>query len=159
MATIYDLDIMIWAAAQLNMQKNRGIQNPARTLHTRTYDLLRAIGRPAGGDHVKAVMAGIGRLQSTVIKTNIRMKDGDAPYQFSWIDSGGGLRKRSLTAPIMNPPPYRSPSPTGFMNGSWKTAEFFPSIPIISPSRAAANVGFIGLSASMPEGPGLPVYR
>ena len=59
MATIYDLDIMIWAAAQLNMQKNRGIQNPARTLHTRTYDLLRAIGRPAGGDHVKAVMAGM----------------------------------------------------------------------------------------------------
>ena len=48
-ATIWDADVMIWAASQLNRMKEQGINDLPRTLRTTYYDLLRAIKRDTGG--------------------------------------------------------------------------------------------------------------
>lgn len=93
MATIWDADILIWAASVLNTQKKQGRNDPDRTLKAHPYELLKAIGRPTGGDHMKALMAAIDRLTSTVIKTNIRAPDGEDHATFTWLDSGA-YRKR-----------------------------------------------------------------
>ena len=43
MATIWDGDILIWAASTLNRMKEQGVNDLPRTLTTTTYDLLRGI--------------------------------------------------------------------------------------------------------------------
>jgi plasmid replication initiation protein len=45
MATIWDADILIWAASVLCDMKNRGINDIPRVLNFQPYDLLKAIGR------------------------------------------------------------------------------------------------------------------
>ena len=49
MATIWDADILIWAASTLNKLKQQGVNDLPRTLTTTPYDLLRAIKRSTGG--------------------------------------------------------------------------------------------------------------
>jgi plasmid replication initiation protein len=48
MATIWDADILIWAASTLNRMKQQGSNDLPRTLTTTPYDLLRAIKRSTG---------------------------------------------------------------------------------------------------------------
>jgi plasmid replication initiation protein len=94
MATIWDADVLIWAASQLNSMKNKGVNDPPRTLHARPYELLKAIGRSSGEDHADLLFAALTRLKSTIIDTNIRPKDGEEKSIFSWIDAGGIKKKR-----------------------------------------------------------------
>src|SRR5471032_2940220 len=49
MATIWDADILIWAASSLNRLKAQGRNDLPRELRTTTYDLLRSIRRDTGG--------------------------------------------------------------------------------------------------------------
>ncbi|MCE2889522.1 MAG: replication initiator protein A, partial [Hyphomonadaceae bacterium] len=49
MASIWDADILIWAASALNRLKQQGVNDLPRTLRTTAYDLLRAIKRDTGG--------------------------------------------------------------------------------------------------------------
>jgi plasmid replication initiation protein len=86
MATIWDADVLIWAASVLNTMKKQGRNDLPRTLRAHPYELLRAIGRGTGGDHMKALIAATDRLKSTIIKTNIRVKDGEDDATFSWLD-------------------------------------------------------------------------
>src|SRR6478752_7331327 len=44
MATIWDADVLIWAASVLNDRRKRGDNSPSRTLHFHPYDLLKTIG-------------------------------------------------------------------------------------------------------------------
>jgi plasmid replication initiation protein len=118
MATIWDADILIWAASQLSSMKNKGVNDLPRTLHTRTYDLLKAIGRGTGGDHAKLLVVGIARLKSMMIETNIGRKDGEEMAIFSWIDAGGGTAYWSVTTM----PGSRSRCRTGSIAACWTTA-------------------------------------
>lgn len=87
MATIWDADILIWAASTLNTMKNAGINDLPRTLSFQAYDLLKTIGRDTGGREYRLLRDGLGRLQSTTIKTNIRPQGRKKERQFSWIES------------------------------------------------------------------------
>src|SRR3954451_13037860 len=49
MPTIWDADLLIWAASTLNDMKKRGMNDVPRSLTARPYELLKAIGRDAGG--------------------------------------------------------------------------------------------------------------
>ena len=49
MPTIWDADLLIWAASTLNDMKKRGLNDIPRRLTTKPYELLKAIGRDAGG--------------------------------------------------------------------------------------------------------------
>jgi plasmid replication initiation protein len=86
-ATIWDADVMIWAASHLNRLKEQGVNDLPRTLRTTTYDLLRAIKRDTGGKSYAELMAALQRLESTTIQTSIRAPKRKDKAQFGWIDA------------------------------------------------------------------------
>lgn len=87
MATIWDADILIWAASTLNALKKTGSNDLPRTLNFQAYDLLKTIGRDTGGREYRLLRDGLSRLQATTIKTNIRPQGRKKERQFSWIES------------------------------------------------------------------------
>jgi plasmid replication initiation protein len=86
MATIWDADILIWAASVINDRRKRGDNDIPRTLSFHPYDLLKTIGRETGRREYRLLREALDRLQSTVIRTNIRVKRGKKQRGFSWID-------------------------------------------------------------------------
>ncbi|CAL4869963.1 MULTISPECIES: replication initiator protein A [Asticcacaulis] len=86
-ATIWDADVMIWAASQLNRMKEQGINDLPRTLRTTSYDLLRAIKRDTGGKSYQELHAALQRLESTTIQTSLRAPKRKDKAQFGWIDA------------------------------------------------------------------------
>ncbi|HEX4181991.1 MAG TPA: replication initiator protein A, partial [Caulobacteraceae bacterium] len=86
MATIWDGDILIWAASALNRLKAEGHNDVPRELKTTAYDLLRSIQRDTGGKGYVELKAALDRLQTTTIFTSIRSKSG-RDRRFSWLDS------------------------------------------------------------------------
>ena len=52
MATIWDADILIWAASALNNLRKRGMNDLPRTLSFQPYDLLKTICRETGGQAI-----------------------------------------------------------------------------------------------------------
>lgn len=74
MATIWDGDILIWAASVLNGLRRAGVNDLPRTLPFQPYDLLKTICRETGGQEYRRLREALGRLQATTIVTNIRVK-------------------------------------------------------------------------------------
>ncbi len=91
MATIWDADILIWAASVMNNLRKQGVNDLPRTLNVQPYDLLKAICRDTGGRQYQLLREGLGRLQSTSVVTNIRVQRGKKHRQFSWIESWSDL--------------------------------------------------------------------
>ena len=87
MATIWDADILIWAASHMNSLRKQGKNDLPRTLTFQPYDLLKTIGRLTGGHQYQLLRESLGRLQATSIVTNIRVPKGKKQRQFSWIES------------------------------------------------------------------------
>jgi plasmid replication initiation protein len=87
MATIWDADILIWAASTLNRMKQQGVNDLSRTLTTTPYDLLRAIKRSTGGRDYQELQAALLRLQTTSITTSIRATKRRQKAGFNWLDS------------------------------------------------------------------------
>jgi len=86
MATIWDADILIWAATALNRMKAQGVNDLPRTLRTTTYDLLRAIKRDTGGKAYGELQAALQRLETTSIRTSLRAPTRRTEAQFGWLD-------------------------------------------------------------------------
>ena len=86
MATIWDADILIWAASTLIEMKGQGQNDLPRTLHFHPYDLLKAIQRDVGGDQYKRLKEALERLKGTVISTNIRGDKKSKRAMFGWLD-------------------------------------------------------------------------
>ncbi|WP_165191662.1 replication initiator protein A [Caulobacter soli] len=86
MATIWDGDILIWAASALNRIKAEGRNDVPRSLKVTAYDLLRSIQRDTGGKGYNDLKAALDRLTTTTIFTSIRAKKG-RDRRFSWLDS------------------------------------------------------------------------
>jgi plasmid replication initiation protein len=96
MATIWDADILIWAASVLCDMKKKGRNDIPRTLHFQPYDLLKTIGRDTGGREYKLLREALTRLQSTTIVTNIRAETGKKKHrQFSWVEGISDLTDES----------------------------------------------------------------
>jgi len=85
-ATIYDLDILIYCASVLMEHKRRGVNDIPQTLGVVPYDMLRTLRRDTGGGEYEGLSNALNRLQSTTVKTNIRTT-GRREHTFSWIDS------------------------------------------------------------------------
>lgn len=86
MATIWDADILIWAASVLCDMKNRGTNDIPRELKFQPHDLLKAIMRSTGGRDYAQLRDSLERLKTTVVTTNMRAKRGQKTTMFSWID-------------------------------------------------------------------------
>jgi plasmid replication initiation protein len=92
MATIWDADILIWAASVICDMKKKGRNDIPRTLKFQPYDLLKMIGRETGGREYKLLDQALRRLQATTIATNIRAERGKKKMrQFSWIEGLAGI--------------------------------------------------------------------
>jgi len=88
MATIWDADVLIWAASILCELKKKRANEIPRTLHFQPYDLLKTIRRDSGGRQYKLLRESLARLQATTIRTNIRAdKARRKERQFGWIES------------------------------------------------------------------------
>ena len=85
LATIWDADILIWAASQLREAKARGIA-PSPTFKVSIYELLRGIDRRTGGDEYQRIVEAFERLSGTLIRTNIRQGKRKKPEGFHWIE-------------------------------------------------------------------------
>ena len=91
MATIWDADILIWAASTLHEMKRSGVNDLPRTLNFQPFDLLRTIHRDTGGREYRLLRDALSRLQSTTIETNIRVGRSKKHRQFAWIEGWADL--------------------------------------------------------------------
>lgn len=85
MATIWDADLLIWAATQLVEAADAG-RATSRFFRFTPYQLLTAIGRGPGQHQYVLLKRALQRLQSTVIATSIRNGQHWRRGQFSWVN-------------------------------------------------------------------------
>jgi plasmid replication initiation protein len=84
-ATIWDCDVLIWAASQLREAKAKG-RPTSPSFRVPLYVLLRGIDRPTGGDEYRRIVEALERLSATLIRTNIRQGKKERPGGFHWIE-------------------------------------------------------------------------
>jgi plasmid replication initiation protein len=85
-ATIWDADVLIWAATQVKEAMDRGIE-PSRTVRFHPHNLLKSIRRPTGGEHYQRLRAALDRLTHTAVRTNIRGQGKKKAASFHWLES------------------------------------------------------------------------
>ncbi|MHA7685492.1 replication initiator protein A [Cupriavidus sp. PET2-C1] len=84
-ATIWDADILIWAASQIVEARDAGLR-PSRLMHATPYEILRFIGRGVSLRDYQRLKAALDRLQSTTVATSIRETSGRRLHRFSWVN-------------------------------------------------------------------------
>jgi len=85
MATIWDADILIWAASQIVEARDAGLPT-SRLMATTPHEILTFIGRGTAAHNYQRLKAALDRLQSTSIATSIRQVEGRRRHRFSWIN-------------------------------------------------------------------------
>ena len=85
MATIWDADVLIWAASQIVEARDAGRQT-SRLMAATPHEILTFTGRSTGRDHYDRLKAALDRLQSTTIATSIRQQHQRRRHRFSWIN-------------------------------------------------------------------------
>jgi len=86
MATIWDADILIWAATQLTEARDRGMET-SPTIRFLPYDLLKAIRRGTSGQDYRDLRSALTRLAGTLVRTNIRATGRRKTAVFHWLES------------------------------------------------------------------------
>jgi plasmid replication initiation protein len=84
-ATIWDADVLIWAASQWIQARDAGLPT-SRLIVTTPYEILRFIGRGTSLRDYQRLKAAFDRLQSTSVATSIRETTGRRLHRFSWIN-------------------------------------------------------------------------
>lgn len=85
MATIWDADILIWAASQIVEARDAGLPT-SRLMVTTPYEILRFVQRGTSLRDYQRLKAALDRLQSTSIATSIRQASGRRLHRFSWVN-------------------------------------------------------------------------
>ena len=85
MATIWDADVLIWAASQIVEARDAGLRS-SRLMAATPYEILKFIGRGIGRRDYDRLKAALDRLQSTTIATSIRQPNERRMHRFSWIN-------------------------------------------------------------------------
>ncbi|MBW4053611.1 MAG: replication initiator protein A [Proteobacteria bacterium] len=84
-ASIWDADVLIWAASQIIEARDAGIAT-SRLLVATPYEILSFIGRGTSGRDYGRLKAAFDRLQSTTVATSIRQPSSRRLHRFSWIN-------------------------------------------------------------------------
>ena len=84
-ATIWDADILIWAASQIVEARDAGIPT-SRLMRATPYEILRFIGRGTSLRDYQRLRAALDRLQSTTVATSLREPTRRRLHRFSWIN-------------------------------------------------------------------------
>ena len=85
MATIWDADILIWAASQIVEARDTGLRT-SRLMAATPYEILTYVGRGTSMRDYQRLKAALDRLQSTTISTSIRQPAEGRRHRFSWIN-------------------------------------------------------------------------
>src|SRR5690606_37104296 len=85
MATIWDADILIWAASQLVEARDKGLRT-SRLMAATPYEILTFVGRGVSARDYQRLKAALDRLQTTTIVTSIRQRTEGRRHRFSWIN-------------------------------------------------------------------------
>jgi len=85
LATIWDADVLIWAASQITEAIERGLKT-SRFFRLPAYDLLKFTRRDTGGKGYQELKAALDRLQATSVATNIRQGKRKEYHRFSWLN-------------------------------------------------------------------------
>ncbi|MBD0417143.1 replication initiator protein A [Oryzicola mucosus] len=85
MATIWDADILIWAASQIVEARDAGLRT-SRLMAATPYEILSFVGRGVSARDYQRLKAALDRLQSTTIATSIRQPVEGRRHRFSWIN-------------------------------------------------------------------------
>lgn len=85
MATIWDADILIWAASQIVEARDKGLRT-SRLMAATPYEILNFIGRGVSMRDYQRLKAALDRLQSTTVATSIRQSAEGRRHRFSWIN-------------------------------------------------------------------------
>src|SRR5947207_1997939 len=75
LATIWDADVLIWAASQIVEARDAGV-GTSRLIRATPYQILTFIGRGTSVRDYVRLKAALDRLQSTTIATSIRQRAG-----------------------------------------------------------------------------------
>jgi plasmid replication initiation protein len=84
-ATIWDADLLIWAASQIVEARDAGLSTSRRMVMT-PYEILTFIGRGTSVRDYVRLRAALDRLQSTTIATSIRQPTSRRLHRFSWVN-------------------------------------------------------------------------
>jgi plasmid replication initiation protein len=85
MATIWDADILIWAASQIVEARDQGIRS-SRLMAATPYEILTFTRRGTSIRDYQRLKAALDRLQSTTIATSIRQPSDRRMHRFSWVN-------------------------------------------------------------------------
>lgn len=98
MATIWDADILIWAASQIVEARDSGLRT-SRLMAATPYQILNFIGRGTSARDYQRLKAALDRLQSTTVATTLRQpprnprarsapgeRSSSRMHRFSWIN-------------------------------------------------------------------------
>lgn len=112
LASIWDWDLIIYAASHLNQAIEAGLK-PSPRVQFVPHDCLRQLGRGTGGKNYKELAQSVRRLRMTTIITNVRYEDGAGEERpFSWLTDYSIPKRYTLsamtpTAPDGEPDPAR----------------------------------------------------
>ena len=85
MATIWDADVLIWAASQIVEARDAGLKT-SRLMAATPYEILTFVGRGTSARDYDRLKAALDRLQSTTVMTSIRQPTERWRHRFSWIN-------------------------------------------------------------------------
>ena len=85
MATIWDADVLIWAASQIVQARDAGLRT-SRLMAATPYEILTFIGRGTGARDYHRLKVALDRLQSTTVATSLRQASERRMNRFSWIN-------------------------------------------------------------------------
>src|SRR5271165_1750040 len=85
MATIWDADVLIWAASQIVGARDSGLRT-SRLMAATPYEILTFTGRGTSLHDYQRLKAALDRLQSTTVATSLRQPAERRMHRFSWIN-------------------------------------------------------------------------
>ena len=85
MATIWDADVLIWAASQIVEARDAGLKT-SRLRAATPFEILTFVGRGTSVRDYDRLKAGLDRLQATSVLTSIRQSAERRRHRFSWIN-------------------------------------------------------------------------
>ena len=85
MATIWDADVLIWAASQIVEARDAGLKT-SRLMAATPFEILTFVGRGTSVRDYDRLKAGLDRLQATSVLTSIRQSAERRRHRFSWIN-------------------------------------------------------------------------
>jgi len=110
-ATIWDWDLVIFAASHLNDAIEAGLE-PSPRIRFVPYDCLRQVGRSTGGQNYKELANAARRLTATLVITNVRSEDQSGEEGgFHWL-SGFKIPKKYTRSHLTPDAPDGEPDPS-----------------------------------------------